>query len=236
MGKFAVFDIDGTLIRWQLYHALVDSLGKNRLIDQKDYQKLRQARMAWKRRISPNSFKDYERILIEVYESALPKINVRQFDKIAKDVANEYKTQVYTFTRNLIKELKNKGYFLIAISGSHYELVSFMAEQYGFDCYIGTTYVRKDDHFTGKKILANKNKGLMLKKLIAEYDLTYKKSTAIGDSESDISLLNMVENPIAFNPDQKLYTTAKSNGWKIVIERKNVIYHLEERDGKYLLV
>jgi phosphoserine phosphatase len=26
--RFAVFDLDGTLVRWQLYHALVDRLAK----------------------------------------------------------------------------------------------------------------------------------------------------------------------------------------------------------------
>src|SRR3546814_11785501 len=30
MKKFAVFDIDGTLIRWQLYHAVVETVAKDR--------------------------------------------------------------------------------------------------------------------------------------------------------------------------------------------------------------
>ena len=38
--------------------------------------------------------------------------------------------------------------------------------------------------------------------------------------------LEMVENPICFNPNEKLYTEAKRQGWKVVVERKDVIYEL----------
>jgi len=34
----------------------------------------------------------------------------------------------------------------------------------------------------------------------------------------------MVDKPIAFNPNSKLYRYAKRAGWKIVVERKDVIY------------
>ena len=37
MNKFAVFDIDGTLIRWQLYHAIADELAKSGHIDAETY-------------------------------------------------------------------------------------------------------------------------------------------------------------------------------------------------------
>jgi len=36
----------------------------------------------------------------------------------------------------------------------------------------------------------------------------------------------MVEKPICFNPNQKLHQYAKRAGWEIVVERKDVIYHL----------
>jgi phosphoserine phosphatase len=36
----------------------------------------------------------------------------------------------------------------------------------------------------------------------------------------------MVETPICFNPNKKLYEYAKRSGWKIVVERKDVIYDL----------
>lgn len=232
---FAVFDIDGTLIRWQLYHAVVDGLAKHGLINKHDYQKLRDSRFAWKQRVHPEAFGAYEKELVRAYERALPDIPPKTFDDIAEAVAEEYKTQVYTYTRNLIKSLKAQGYVLLAISGSHNELVGHVAQQYGFDDWIGTIYERGKQGFTGKKVLGSRNKELTLTRLVKKHGLTFKDSYAVGDSLSDAALLAQVENPIAFNPDKELLKKAKAENWMLVIERKNVVYKLEPQDGKYVL-
>lgn len=235
MRRFAVFDIDGTLIRWQLYHAVVDALGKRKLIDPKSYDQLLAARMEWKQRKHVDSFARYEDILIRIYEEALPLIDVHMFDKIAQEVAERYKTQVYVFTRDLISSLKKQNYVLLAISGSHAELVQCVANQYGFDDWIGTQYIRSGRRFTGDKKIASKDKQRSLDKLIKKHRLSLSKSIGIGDSVSDVSFLEMVETPIAFNPSQQLFEMAYQRGWEIVIERKNVIYKLEKKDGHYIL-
>jgi phosphoserine phosphatase len=36
----------------------------------------------------------------------------------------------------------------------------------------------------------------------------------------------MVSEPICFNPNAALYAQAKRMGWKVVVERKDVIYEL----------
>jgi phosphoserine phosphatase len=51
-------------------------------------------------------------------------------------------------------------------------------------------------------------------------------SVGVGDTEGDISLLEAVELPICFNPNMKLFERAKLKDWKVVIERKDVIYEL----------
>jgi len=39
-------------------------------------------------------------------------------------------------------------------------------------------------------------------------------------------MLEMVERPICFNPNQKLFEAAKRHDWPIVVERKDVVYEL----------
>jgi len=232
---FAVFDIDGTLIRWQLYHAVVDELGHKGLINQKAYADIKQARLIWKRREHQEAFPQYEKQIIKSYDSVITNIGVKEFNNIVGRVFEEYKDQVYTYTRELIKELKAKSYVLLAISGSPKEAVGLIAKHYGFDDYIGSTYHRKGNRFTGEKIVAAVNKKAELNKLIAKHKLDLTDSVAVGDSESDIPLLEMVEQPIAFNPTVQLYKKARDNGWQIVVERKNVVYELKESNGKYIL-
>ena len=67
------------------------------------------------------------------------------------------------------------------------------------------------------------------------HDVTFSGSIAVGDSAGDLKMLEVVEKPIVFNPEKKLYDIALQRGWEIVIERKNMIYKLESRDGKYVL-
>lgn len=235
MKKFAVFDIDGTLIRWQLYHAVVDKLAATGALGKDAQQQLHQARMVWKRREHPDAFKTYEKSLIQVYESALPHIKPALFDQLVRDVIAEYKDQVYTYTRDLIKQLKQQNYVLLAISGSHQELVNEVASYYGFDDCIGTDYHRNERGFSGEKFIASSDKKKVLHSLVDKHSLSFENSVAVGDSGSDVAMLELVELAIAFNPDQVLLQAAKNNGWKIVIERKNVVYTLEQHDGRYVL-
>jgi phosphoserine phosphatase len=48
----------------------------------------------------------------------------------------------------------------------------------------------------------------------------------VGDTESDASFLELVENPIAFNPNFNLKKIAEENDWKILIEIKVVVYEM----------
>lgn len=234
--QFAVFDIDGTLIRWQLYHAVVNSLAKEGLLGETAYSDIREARMIWKRRAHPDAFKEYERRLIGIYDQAVSGLSVDQLQQAADRVLEEYRDQTYVYTRDLITELKKRGYTLLAISGSTKELVEKLTEYYGFDDFIASEYEQANGKFTGQKMVASEDKAQALETLVQKHGLDHGGSIAVGDTQSDIALLENVELPIAFNPDRYLYATARANGWRIVVERKNVIYELGPQNGTYILV
>lgn len=236
MKKFAVFDIDGTLIRWQLYHAVCNELAKRGAISSDAAKQITEARMRWKRRESDDAFHEYEAILIKLFEDAMISISHKLVDEIIEEVADKYKTQTYVYTRSMAKNFKAKGYFLIAISGSHDEIVSHIAKNYGFDLWVGSKYERKEESFSGNSFIASQNKKQILEGIIKEHDLTINDSFAFGDTANDAPILEMVENPIAFNPNKALYEIAVTNGWKIVVERKNVCYELtQQSNGTYIL-
>ncbi|HSW37037.1 MAG TPA: HAD family phosphatase [Candidatus Saccharimonadales bacterium] len=233
---FAVFDIDGTLIRWQLYHAIADELAKQGHFKEADYQEVKQARMLWKRREHQDSFKDYEQALVKAVDQVILTITVDDLKQACQTVLNEYKDQVYTYTRQLIQELRSKNYLLFAISASQTEIVKLLADYYGFDDSGGSSYEIKNNRFTGKKqVLRSERKPDYLKTLVKKHNAIYEQSIGVGDSESDIAMLEVVERAIAFNPTKQLFNHAKSHGWKIVVERKNVIYELEPQNGPYIL-
>lgn len=235
MRRFAVFDLDGTLLRWQMFHAVVNNLAKSGLLGKTAYQDIKDARRQWKIRAHPQAFTNYEQFLLRSYLAAVKSLSAESFDKCVDSTIQEYKDQAYVFTRDLLKELKDEGYLLFAISGSHSEIVDNVARHYGFDDWVGSTYERKGRGFTGKSNTTFKNKDIFLARLVEKHQATFKDSIAVGDSLGDISMLKAVENAIAFNPSPELFSEAKKYGWPIVIERKSVIYRLEPKGGNYLL-
>jgi HAD superfamily hydrolase (TIGR01490 family) len=233
---FAVFDFDGTLIRWQLYHSIADKLAQLGHIDKSDFETVRNARLDWKTRKPDSSFKSYEKTLIGIYEKALRSIDYQTFLRAAKEAANEHREQVYTYTRELLKELAAKDYTLLAISGSQTEIVEMVARHWGFDDWVGSEYKKKGEAFTGDVYVASNDKEKALRQLIDKHGLTLQDSIGVGDSESDIPLLQMVERPIAFNPTKGLLEHAKNQRWEVVVERKSVAYKLNYKNGQYTLV
>jgi HAD superfamily hydrolase (TIGR01490 family) len=239
MKPFAVFDIDGTFIRWQLFHAIVHSLGKKGLLPAGSHDRIRAARMEWKRRTTDIGFAKYEDVLVSEYIAVIKNMAPDEYEAIVhdvfQDVFDEYKDQTFTYTRNLAKNLKAKGYVLLAVSGSHHEIIQKLAQYHGFDYAVGATLEQINGRFSGKIDTPIFDKAKALKKLTDKYELTTDGSYAVGDSTSDAPMLEMVDNPIAFNPDRKFFDIASAKKWKIVVERKNMVFELEARGGEYVL-
>jgi phosphoserine phosphatase len=87
--------------------------------------------------------------MVTVYERLLPTFSADSSQSVVKTVTDTYKGQAYTYTRSLIGRLKAESYVLIAISGSHQVLLDFVAPEYGFDVWVGSTHEHQDGHYTG---------------------------------------------------------------------------------------
>ena len=234
--RFAAFDLDGTLIRWQLYHSLADAFLARGYIDSRYLARAHAARLSWQQRASHLTFHDYEQELIKAFDHIVKRLSHDQFETAAGDVFAEYKDRVYIFTRDLLRRLKRRGYVLLAISGSPNEVVGQVADYYGFSDFMATTYHRRGRGFSGAKTVVAWHKATALQSLIKKHGLDLKDSVAVGDTMSDAAMLELVQSPIAFNPERRLLALARRRGWPVVLERKNVIYNLTAgADGSYRL-
>lgn len=234
MKKFAVFDIDGTLYRWQLFHSLVQELTDLRVIQ--GYGLLNDAWHEW--RGNRASFEKYEATLMnDVLLKSLPGMKTDVFEAACVAVVESTGHKVHRYTLKLLNDMKAQGYTIIAISGSQQELIGRFCALYDFDVAIGAVYERNGDVFTGKVSRPTYgHKAEILNSLVKEHNLTWLDSLAIGDTKSDIDVLKLVEKPIAFYPTIELLEEAKNNSWPIVIERKNLAYHLKaEPNGSIVL-
>lgn len=232
---FAAFDIDGTLFRSGLYREVAFELVRMGAVPESILKNIADKETAWKKRAHGSAFAEFDQAVVDSFDKHLPRLKIAYFELAAERVIKAHKDNVYVYTRDLVQELKKKGYFLIAISGSQVEVVEPFAQHYGFDTWVGQSFERGGEYFTGHIRKTHEGKGKHLQKLIDKHGLTSKNSIAVGDSLGDIEMLKMAERPIAFNPESNLFKVAAEHGWKIVIERKNMIYEMRSTDGEYKL-
>jgi HAD superfamily hydrolase (TIGR01490 family) len=233
--KFAAFDIDGTISRNALFFQIVDGLISEGLLDRSYEEEIKKRLELYKKRSSKQAFKTYAQYSVDILLENLDKISVSDYRKVVDKIIPESSEYNYVYTTNLIKKLKSEGYFLIALSGSEMYSVQKFTEKLGFDIAFGEHYHEENGMLTGKIDKVVGKKDVFINKFVEEHSLTFKDSIAIGDSSGDIAMLSIVENAVAFNPEDTLFEEAKKNNWKIVVERKNVIFELEPKDGSYVL-
>jgi len=230
----AIFDIDGTFFRWQLFHELVFQLKDMGCFDKKTTAKLEESFLNW--RALKASWAEYENQVVATIEDAITSINPKQVEEAAQKIIDKSGHKVYAYTAQLAQQLKKEGYFLLAITGSQQEVAELFAKKHGFDDCIGLVHERENEQYTGKyaRFVVN-NKLSLAQDYIAEHNLTLENSYGIGDSASDIDILSLVTHPIAFNPSKELLDEAQMRKWPIIIERKNIMYRLEMSQNGYQL-
>ncbi|MBU0750183.1 HAD-IB family hydrolase [Patescibacteria group bacterium] len=221
----AVFDIDGTVFRSSLLIELVEELIARDIFPKTAQKTYAHEEEEWVNR--KGGYDAYINKVIQVFRTHSKGLVYGEIADIAGEIIEAKKDRVYRYTRDLIAELKAKGYFLLAVSRSPKFIVDGFAYEMGFDKSYGIFYATgPTDRFTGEieDEFLIMNKSAVLARAIDKDNLSLIGSVGVGDTESDISMLDMVETPIAFNPNRLLYRHAKQRNWKVVVERKDVIY------------
>jgi HAD superfamily phosphoserine phosphatase-like hydrolase len=248
--KIGVFDIDGTIFRSSLLIELVRGLVRSGIFPKKANHEMEADYLAWLNRVG--DYDNYLGRVIRIYDKYIFGKKFNKVEAVAWEVMDVEKDKTYRFTRDLITDLKNKDYHLVAISGSPSYMVDKFAFHMGFDVSFGavtevrkgvfTKYYIEKDFKTGQdiyipikqrgKVLNFSRKDILLKKYLASRNIKvdWDNSIAVGDSGNDIAMLKLVGHPIAFNPDDVLVKESRKNNWRVVVERKNVVYDLKKFD------
>lgn len=224
--RLAIFDIDGTIFRKNLHFELIDELSWRGIFSKGARRVLVQAYANWLEH--RGTYEEYRKRIVSIYESELKNCSQKDIIDASRKVAEFNKDRVYIFSRDLIKKLRKDKYAIIAISGSPIEIVKEYNKYLKLDDVFGSVYETDGrGYYTGKIIFEPvRHKGHLVGQYISEKGLTLEDSVGVGDTESDISFLRMVEQPIAFNPNLNLERVARRNGWKIIVEKKDVVYDI----------
>lgn len=227
MQKVAFFDIDGTVFRSSLLIELVEKLISEGIFPPSARDAYEDAYHAWRNR--EGEYRDYIGAVVASYLVHIKGVYYGDLADIGKIVVAEQSKHVYRYTRDLIAQLRAKDYFIVAISQSPKTILDEFCKSYGFDKVYGRIYeIGPQDRFTGEMTDVHlvENKANIVARVFDKEDVMREGSVGVGDTEGDITLLEAVDTPICFNPNKQLYEYAQKVGWKVVVERKDVIYEL----------
>lgn len=230
----AFFDIDGTISREGMISEMFKKMIKYELIDSgKWHSEVRPAYTRWDKRLG--DYDTYLQKMVDIYTETVINTEAYHIAYIAKRVIEQKGERVYTFSRDRIKWHKEQGHKVIAISGSPVELVREMSQKYGFDDYRGTIYqVGPDGVYDGKIIPMwdSRSKRTAVLEMAEKHNIDLSQSYAYGDTTGDLTMFQMVGNPVAINPTKELLgriledETLKKE-IQIIVERKDVTYKLD---------
>jgi len=230
LKKLAVFDIDGTIFRSSLLIELVDALIEAGIFKPGIAKLYEQDRKKWLDR--SGDYEAYINHVVTAFMNNIKGVRYRDFLRVADQVVDLHRNRVYRFTRDLVRDLKKRGYYLVAVSHSPKGIVEPFAKRLGFHKTYGILYEvdPKTRRFNGKMLYAHliAGKANVVKRVLEKERATLRGSIGVGDTESDIPFLRLVGRPICFNPNRKLLREARRRGWEVVVERKDVVYKIKK--------
>jgi HAD superfamily hydrolase (TIGR01490 family) len=225
--KVAIFDVDGTIFRSSLLIQVVNRLIEKKVFPPETRAVYEQEYERWLNR--EGDYQEYIDAVVQAFVGHLKGVYYGELADAAEELVAEQWKRTYRYTRDLLADLKKRGYFLLAVSHSPKTVLDKFCPRLGFDKTYGMIYeIGPQECFTGNVVDQHLilNKAAIVRRAVEKENLTLAQSVGVGDTESDIPFLEVVAKPICFNPNQKLYRTAKRLGWKVVVERKDVVYEL----------
>ena len=202
--RLAIFDIDGTIFRSSLVIELTNALVAHGIFPPAARQEIEHDYTSWLNR--RGTYESYIRQVVRVYRTYVVGQQELDIAAATDSVIREHKDKLYRFTRDLMRQLRAEGWFLLALSGSPALIVTKFAGAIGFADFRGNGYRTEGGIITATDDFASK-KELLHQFLADNPRLSMEGSLVIGDTEGDIPILEEAGRAIAFNPNYTLAAT-----------------------------
>lgn len=222
--KASFFDIDGTLVKGLMIHEFPKKLAEKELIESRFSEEIDK----WVNLYLEGkaTYRKIALIIPDLYSKALENVKVEDIERQAEVFVDQYmEKSIHPYTIELVKLMKKYG-MTVGISGSPIEVVGYLGRIFNFNITYGTELEVENGFYTGKikcNLIIKETKEYILKKIIKENKIDLKDSFGFGDTEQDLPFLSKVGNPVALNPNSKLLSVAKENGWMVFNSGDNVV-------------
>jgi len=213
--SLAIFDLDNTLLGGDSDHAWGEFLVQNKLVDARWYQQK-----------NDNFYQDYQRGNLDMFAyqefvlSVLAANSLENLHQWSVRFINEViRPMILPKGVSLIQEHRERGDHLLIITATNDFITAPIAQLLGINDLIATTAELSKTGYTGKisgtpSFQTGKVERLSL--WLKDNNVSIDGACFYSDSHNDLPLLQLVDNPVAVDPDDLLKAKAQENNWKII--------------------
>jgi HAD superfamily hydrolase (TIGR01490 family) len=136
---------------------------------------------------------------------------------VAGSVGRRLRAHLLTDALARVAEHRAAGHHTVLVTGGVDLLADVLASQ--FDTVVASGLHSKDGILTGYLAappIVGEARAAWLRGYAEANGFDLAKSYGYGDSQADTSWLRLLGNPVAVNPDQRLYSFARSRHWDVV--------------------
>lgn len=219
--KVAIFDFDGTLYSKETFQLLMDHLKQHPTHRSKYkafFRKILPLYIGYKIKIVPEA--KMREGSMQIYVNALHTLTKAElehyFEEMKVTMQEHFNEKVVAMAR----QHKSEGMHVMLVSGAYTPLLHAVTEGIEFEMIIGTdipfTADGTFDSETEIYHIQGKRKTEMIMKTLEGQQVDWEHSFAYGDSYSDLPVLELVGNPVAVRPEERLQKIAVEREWTIL--------------------
>jgi HAD superfamily hydrolase (TIGR01490 family) len=213
----AFFDVDNTMMQGASIFHLAKGLHRREFFTTREILSA-----AWKQAyFRVVGVEDPEHVA-ETRASALSFISghtVAELEALGEEIFDEAMAhRIWPGTRALAQMHLDQGERVWLVTAAPIEIAQIIARRLGLTGALGTVAEHVDGVYTGRLVgdmLHGPAKGEAIKALAAREGLDLDACSAYSDSFNDLTMLTLVGDPCAVNPDARLRGYAKQHGWRI---------------------
>ncbi|MBT2801078.1 HAD family hydrolase [Halomonas sp. ISL-56] len=213
--SLAIFDLDNTLLSIDSDHAWGEFLLEQGAVDPVAYREANDRFMA-----------DYKAGTLDMaafLEVALKPLADNSPEQLSawhqQFMASKIEPSILPKAEELLARHRTKGDTLLIITATNRFITAPIAERLGVDHLIAVNPEVKEGRYTGRVSgipSYREGKVTRLETWLEGQDLTMEGAWFYSDSHNDLPLLEIVEHPVAVDPDDTLREIAKERQWRIM--------------------
>lgn len=218
--RVAIFDFDGTLYSKETFQLMMDHLKDHPVHGYRYrifFKKIIPSYLGSKIKVVPMHVMRARSV--EAYLASLNTLSRSEmeeyFSGIAAKMTNDFNQSVV----DRLKKHHEDGDHVMVVSGAFTPLLRTVTAGLPIDTIIGTDIPYTNDKYDASQKVAHVQGRMKVEKItesLGEQPIDWDNSSAYGDSHSDLPVLELVGQPVAVRPEQKLRTIADKRSWEIL--------------------